>query len=94
MSTNQGQGRITESRLRLSQTDAIAALTTFYGKVTREKAPSPRKKSKSTTTPGDQTDDVIDLSDSESIGGGGEVLASVLGLPPRVMFVPRSQPCF
>lgn len=90
MSTGQGQGRLTESRRTLSQTDAIAALSAFYGKAGKDKATSPAKKTQKkngTTTPGANPDDAIDLSDSESIGGGGEVLASVLGLPSRVMYV-------
>lgn len=91
MSTGQGQGRLTESRRTLSQTDAIAAVTTFYGKTAREKTASPSKTTKKkksrhgSNTTGADRDDALDLSDSETIEGSGEVLASVLGLPPRVM---------
>jgi hypothetical protein len=90
MSTGQGQGRLTESRQMLSQTDAITALSTFYGSTAKDKTVSPARKKANkngTATLGANLDDAIDLSDSESVSNGGEVLASVLGLPSRVMYV-------
>lgn len=91
MASGQGQGRLTESRKALSSTDAIAAITSFYGKAashrkdspTRKKCPKKRKVQGSSS--GADANDAIDLSDTESIGGSGEALATVLGLPPRVM---------
>lgn len=90
MASGQGQGRLTESRKSLSSVDAISAITTFYGKALANiRSPTKKKRAKKgdalASTSGADANDVIDLSDTESAAGGGEALATVLGLPPRVM---------
>lgn len=91
MASGQGQGRLTESRVTLSSADAIAAITKFFSKTSTAKSPSSKKKkrkdskaNKGVVSPGSCAEDVIDVSDTESTSGG-EALASVLGLPARVM---------
>lgn len=91
MSTGQGQGRLTEGRRTLSQADSIAVLSKFYGKATAtssspRKAKS-RKKPELPATAGDKLDRAIDLSDTEIGDAGGEALATVLGLPARIVYV-------
>lgn len=93
MASGKGQGRLTESRVTLSQSAAITTITNFYSKEAGETSASPaKKKSKNSKRKKEVMEldssspirETIDLSSPEPVKGG-EALASVLGLPDRVM---------